>query len=93
MKLSQLPPAEQAAAIERMVRDLFAALDPADRTIGECWLEEHLAGFSDADMAFLRHVGRFLMRLGRLQAVKLTMAEFEALWAATDESDAAWRVH
>jgi hypothetical protein len=25
------------------------------------------------------------MKLGRLQSVKLTMAEFEALWAATDE--------
>jgi hypothetical protein len=38
----QLPPAEQAAAIERMVRDLFAGLDPADRAIAEWWLEQHL---------------------------------------------------
>ena len=93
MKLSQLPRAEQFAAIERMVRDLFAGLDAEDRAIAERWLEEHLAGFSDDDLAFMRHVGRFLMRLGRLQAVKLTMKEFEALWAATDESVAARRVH
>jgi hypothetical protein len=93
MKLSQLPHAEQSAAIERMVRDLFAGLDAEDRAIAERWLEHHLAGFSDADLAFLRHVGRFVMKLGRLQSVKLTMAEFEALWAATDEPNKAPRVH
>jgi hypothetical protein len=93
MKLSQLPRAEQSVAIERMIRDLFAGLDPEDRAIAERWLAEHLAGFVDADLAFLRHVGRFLMRLGRLQAVKLTMAEFEALWAATDEPETASRMH
>jgi hypothetical protein len=93
MKLSQLPRAEQFAAIERLVRDLFAGLDPADRAIAERWLDEHLAGFSDDDIAFLRHVGRFVMKLGRLQGVKLNMKEFEALWAATDEPDAARRVH
>jgi len=93
MKLSQLPRAERFAAIERMVRDLFAGLDAEDRAIAERWLEEHLAGFSDDDLALLRHVGRFLIRLDRLQAVKLTMKEFEALWAATDESVAARRVH
>jgi hypothetical protein len=37
MKLSQLPPAEQAAAIERMIRDLFAGLDPADRANQDGW--------------------------------------------------------
>ena len=93
MKLSQLPRAEQSAAIERMIRDLFAGLDAADRTIAERWLDEHIAGFSDADIAFLRHVGRFIMKLGHLQSVKLTMAEFEALWAATDEPNTAPRVH
>jgi len=93
MKLSQLSPAEQSAAIERMIRDLFAGLDAEDRAIAERWLEEHLAGFSDADIAFLRHVGRFVTKLGRLQSVKLTMAEFEALWAATDEPDTGRRMH
>jgi hypothetical protein len=93
MKLSRLPRAEQSAAIERMIRDLFAGLDAEDRTIAERWLDEHLAGFADADLAFMRHVGRFIMRLGHLQSVKLTMAEFEALWAATDEPDSAPRVH
>ena len=93
MKLSQLSPAEQSAAIERMVRDLFSGLDAEDRAIAERWLEGHLAGFSDADIDFLRHVGRFVMKLGRLQSVKLTMAEFEALWAATDKRDTRRRAH
>jgi hypothetical protein len=93
MKLSQLSPAEQSAAIERMIRDLFAGLDAEDRTIAERWLEDHLAGFSDADIAFVRHVSRFVTKLGRLQSVKLTMAEFEALWAATDEPDTGRRMH
>ena len=93
MKLSQLSPAEQSAAIERMVRDLFARLDTEDRAIAECWLEHRLAGFSDADIAFMRHVGRFVTKLGRLPSVKLTMAEFEALWAATDEPDTGRRIH
>jgi hypothetical protein len=93
MKLSQLSPAEQSAAIERMIRDLFAGLDAEDRAIAQRWLEDHLAGFSDADIDFLRHVGRFVMKLGRLQSVKLTMAEFDALWAATDKPDTRRRVH
>jgi hypothetical protein len=93
MKLSQLPRAEQSAAIERMIRDLFAGLDAEDRTIAERWLDEHLAGFADADLAFMRHLGRFIMKLGHLQPVKLTMAEFEALWAATDEPNTAPCVH
>jgi hypothetical protein len=93
MKLSQLPRAKQGAAIERMIRDLFAGLDAADRTIAERWLDEHLAGFAEADLAFLRHVGRFITKLGHLQSVKLTMAEFEALWAATDEPNAPPRAH
>jgi hypothetical protein len=42
MKLSQLPRAEQSAAIEHMIRDLFAGLDPADRAAAERWLDEHL---------------------------------------------------
>jgi hypothetical protein len=33
------------------------------------------------------------LKLGRLQSVKLTIAEFEALWAATGEPDTAPRVH
>lgn len=93
MKLSRLPRAEQSAAIERMIRDLFAGLDAADRTIAERWLDEHLAGFADADLVFMRHLGRFIVKLGHLQPVKLTMAEFEALWAATDEPNTAPRVH
>lgn len=93
MKLSQLPAAEQSAAIEKMVRDLFAGLDAEDRTIAERWLDQHLAGYRDADIAFLRHVGRFVVKLGHLQSVKLTMAEFEALWAATDEPGSTPRVH
>ena len=93
MKLSQLSPAGQSAAIERMVRDLFAGLDAEDRAIAERWLEDHLAGFSDADIAFLRHVGRFVTTLSRLQSVKLTMAEFEALWSATEEPSKAPIVH
>jgi hypothetical protein len=35
MKLSQLPRAEQSAAVESMIRDLFAGLDAADRAIAE----------------------------------------------------------
>jgi hypothetical protein len=39
----------------------------------------------------MRHVGRFVVKLGRLQSVKLTMAEFEALWAASDARHGAAR--
>jgi hypothetical protein len=42
---------------------LFAGLDAEDRTIAERWLDEHLA-FADADLAFMRHLGRFIMKLG-----------------------------
>ena len=41
MKLSQLSPAEQIAAIERLTRDLFSGLDAEDHAIAERWLEEH----------------------------------------------------